>query len=80
MADRPEGLLPPAGFFNTMRVSSSAHEVYFDLGQTIPGQDGGVGHLLGRFVTTPEHFREMVKVMTDHLAKRDSGRSEEPIQ
>ena len=79
MADRPEGLLPPAGFFNTMRVSSNTREVYIDLGQTVPSQDG-IGHLLGRFVTTPEHFREMVGVMKDHLANRDSKRPEEPTQ
>jgi hypothetical protein len=79
MADQPEGMLPPAGFFNIMRISSTSREVYFDLGQHAPGQDG-VGHILGRFVTTPDHFREMVRVMTDHLQRLDAARAEAPTQ
>lgn len=70
MADRPEIPLPPALFFNVMRVSHSKREFYIDFGQAVGG-DESVSHLVGRFVTTPEHFRDMVKAMTQNLERFD---------
>lgn len=72
MADQPnEGVLPPATFFNVLRVSASKREVYVDLGQKMGGANS-VSHLVGRFVTTPGHVREIIRVLERTLASVDA--------
>ena len=68
MADQSDqNPLPLAQFFNMMRVSHSGREFFIDLAQT--STEVGVAVLLGRFVTTPSHLKEMIKVLTDNLGK-----------
>jgi predicted component of type VI protein secretion system len=66
MADPRQTVLPAAQFFNTLRVSSNQREFYFDLGQST--SEPGVAQLVGRFVTTPGHAKEIAAVLAKTLA------------
>ncbi|RLA05872.1 MAG: hypothetical protein DRQ54_07490 [Gammaproteobacteria bacterium] len=75
MADQPaENILPPAAFFNVMRVSGTNREVFLDLGQL--GGQGSVSSLVGRFVTTKEHLRDMITAMQTTLDQMDQAAKE----
>lgn len=67
MADQSDQPLPPAQFFNVMRVSHNAREFFVDLAQT--STEAGIAILLGRFVTTPNHLKEMIAVLADNLKR-----------
>ena len=71
MADpKREIALPPALFFNGMRVSHTPREVFFDLFQV--SGDSRVGALVTRVVTTPAHAKAVLKVLTDNLKKYEA--------
>ena len=59
--------LPPAQFFNLLRVSFSSREFFFDLAQS--STDPGVADLIGRFVTTPAHAKQIGKVLSGLLGR-----------
>jgi len=67
MADPKETSLPAAQFFNVLRVSHNAREFFLDLGQT--ASQPGVADLLGRFVTTPSHLKQIAAVLTENVRK-----------
>ena len=72
MADEAnQNPLPPATFFNVMRVSGTPREVFLDFGQT--GVQESVSNLVGRFVTTRDHLRDMIAAMQTTLDQMDEA-------
>jgi len=57
-----------------MRVSGTNREVFLDLGQL--GGQGSVSSLVGRFVTTKEHLRDMITAMQTTLDQMDQAAKE----
>jgi len=68
----------PAVFFNHMVIRHSAEEVYFDIGQLIPGtQLAGMTH---RFITTTAHAKRILEALRSNLKKYEAqyGRISQP--
>jgi hypothetical protein len=70
MADPKPTPLPPAAFFNMLRLSFNRREFFFDLGQA--SNEPGIANLLGRFVTTPEHTKQIAKVLKEMVDRYES--------
>ena len=68
---KPTNLVPPAQYFNVMRVSHTPREFYFDLGQLID-ETSGVASLIARAVTTPAHAKAVLKVLGESIRKYES--------
>ena len=76
MADPKDTILPPAKYFNLMRVSHSAREFFFELAQA--GQAPGIASLVERVVTSPAHAKAMLKAMAENILKYEQQFGEIP--
>jgi hypothetical protein len=64
--------LPPAQYFNVMRVSHTAGEFFFDLAQ-YTGEGGTAASLVGRLVTSPQHAKAMLDALSENIEKYESA-------
>ncbi len=64
--------LPPAQYFNVMRVSHTAGEFFFDLAQ-YTGEGGTAASLVGRLVTSPQHAKAMLDALSENVEKYESA-------
>ncbi|HME73524.1 MAG TPA: DUF3467 domain-containing protein [Myxococcota bacterium] len=68
MSDPTPQALPPAQYFNVMKVSHTPREFFFDLAQ-FTGEAGAAASLVGRLVTSPEHAKAMLEALADNVGK-----------
>ncbi len=66
MTDPKLQALPPAQYFNVMKVSHTPREFFFDLAQ-FTGEAGAPASLVGRLVTSPEHAKAMLEALAENV-------------
>lgn len=60
--------LPPALYFNVMRVSHTPREFFFELGQ-LADPEAGTATLVARVVTSPAHAKAMLQALGANIRK-----------
>jgi hypothetical protein len=58
--------LPPAQYFNLMKVSHTPREFFFDFAQ-FTGEEGQVAALVARLVTSPEHAKSVLAALAENV-------------
>lgn len=58
--------LPPATYFNVMKVSHTPREFFFDFAQ-FAGDEGALAGLVARLVTSPEHTKSVLLALQENV-------------
>jgi hypothetical protein len=58
--------LPPAQYFNLMKVSHTPREFFLDFAQ-YTGEEGALASLVARLVTSPEHVKSVIAALQENV-------------
>ena len=58
--------MPPATYFNVMKVSHTPREFFFDFAQ-FAGEEGALAGLVARLVTSPEHTKSVLMALQENV-------------
>lgn len=58
--------LPPAQYFNVMKVSHTPREFFLDFAQ-YSGEEGTLAALVARLVTSPEHVKSVIAALQENV-------------
>lgn len=58
--------LPPAQYFNVMKVSHTPREFFFDFAQ-FTGEANALAGLVARLVTSPEHAKSVLVALEENV-------------